>query len=46
MQTMIEIIFKGGRRARNVMSGLESLSVNSNSEFYIAVPSDVTEVEK
>ena len=46
MQTMIEIIFRGGRRARGVMSGVEPLVVNSNSEFYIAVPSDVTEVEK
>ncbi len=46
MQTMIEIIFRGGRRARGVMSGVEPLMVNSNSEFYIAVPSDVTEVEK
>ena len=46
MQVMIEIFFRGGRKYRNMIPGDQTLSVNSNSEFYIAVPSDVTEVEK
>ena len=46
MQSMIEILFKGGRKARSMKAGNEQLIANSNTEFYIAVPSDVTEVEK
>jgi len=46
MQVMIEIYFRGGRKFKNMAPGAEALTVNSNSEFYIAVPSDVTEVEK
>lgn len=44
MQTMIELYFKGSRGHR--LEGTQNLQANASSEFYIAVPSDVTEVEK
>ena len=42
MQTMIQLYFKGfkGKKAA------EGLTANGTSEFYIAVPTDITEVEK
>lgn len=42
MQTMIELYFKGAHGKK----GGEGLSANGTSEFYIAVPTDITEVEK
>ena len=42
MQTMMELYFKGMKGKKFA----EGLSANSNSEFYIAVPTDITEVEK
>ena len=42
VQTMIELYFKGAHGKK----GGEGLSANGTSEFYIAVPTDITEVEK
>ncbi len=42
MQIMIQLYFRGSRGK----NGMEGLASNGNSEFFIAVPTDVTEVEK
>lgn len=42
MQTMIQLYFRGFRGKKLP----ENLSVNGNSEFFMAVPTDITEVEK
>lgn len=42
MQTMVQIYFKGF----NSKKEFDSLNAGPNAEFYIAVPTDVTEVEK
>ncbi len=42
MQSMIQMYFKGSKGKKIV----ESLNAGGNSEFYMAVPTDITEVEK
>lgn len=42
MQTMIQLYFKGMHGKKFA----EGLAAGGNAEFYIAVPSDITEVEK
>lgn len=42
MQNMIQLYFKGFKGKK----GTEGLTANGTSEFYIAVPTDITEVEK
>ena len=42
MQIMIQLYFRGSRGK----NAIEGLNANGNSEFYIAVPTDITDVEK